>query len=165
MKNNHLADISTFESIQNQANVSFGNSPMSAFQADVPITNTIIWKTNPKIDPNDQQKIDSLKKNLEEIEKKYQQKRNEAIKKKQEAETKIYELKQQLENINKNTDKASDQIEITKKLQKANIEQFTSSEEIHKIVVEFGQNTKSITSKLAKYGITYGVEHVQGFVK
>jgi signal recognition particle subunit SEC65 len=39
MLNNNLADISTFESLQ--ANTSFGNSQMNAFQTDVPIKNNI----------------------------------------------------------------------------------------------------------------------------
>jgi hypothetical protein len=41
MANNNLADISTFENLQNQANSSFGGSQMSAFQENVTVNNSI----------------------------------------------------------------------------------------------------------------------------
>jgi hypothetical protein len=41
MTNSNLANISTFESLQNQANVSFGGSQMSAFQENVTVNNSI----------------------------------------------------------------------------------------------------------------------------
>jgi transcriptional regulator len=40
MSNNNLADISAFESLQNNANRSFGGSQMGAFQTDVTVTNS-----------------------------------------------------------------------------------------------------------------------------
>jgi NAD-dependent SIR2 family protein deacetylase len=40
MSNNSLADISTFEQLQNQTNSSFGITPMNAFQNDVTVTNS-----------------------------------------------------------------------------------------------------------------------------
>jgi uncharacterized protein (DUF3084 family) len=41
MSNNNLANISTFENLQNQANVSFGNNPMSAFQENATVNNSL----------------------------------------------------------------------------------------------------------------------------
>ncbi|MDR1269207.1 MAG: hypothetical protein LBK82_06755 [Planctomycetaceae bacterium] len=40
MSNNNLANISTFENLQNQANASFGNSQMSVFQENVVVNNS-----------------------------------------------------------------------------------------------------------------------------
>jgi septation ring formation regulator EzrA len=133
MPNNNLANISTFESLQNQANTSFGKSQMSAFQTDTVIHNAV-YKQSRDISEAEKPTVDKIKKDIEKSEKSTKDPLSKLLKSIGDNGRKRNKLQADIDTINK---------ELTE-----------SRKKYDSIIGDFEGKARLLSSELQKFGIT-----------
>jgi septation ring formation regulator EzrA len=130
---NNLADISAFESLQNQANTSFGKSQMNVFQTDTVIHNAV-YKQSRDISETEKPTVDKIKKDIEKLEKPTKDSLSKLLKSISDNEMKRKKLQADINTTNK---------EITE-----------LGKKYDSIIDDFEGKTKPLSSELQKFGIT-----------